>query len=163
MARRKRSPRTNDDGSYLIGTVMGISVGAIFCLSGFVIVILGFTGSIEWIVKGANFSSKITNAGPGVFFALLGAIILWRYKPRTFTHQMRDDRLGRSWDIGIREMKRMPYEAEHMREMMKMFDSKGPESNPLVITDSSPTSDTQSSDVKSTSEGERSDTSNPKN
>lgn len=68
---------------HLWATILGIIVGAFFAVSGFVITILGFTGSIEWFFKAGNFTSKLGNAGPGVFFALLGMLILWRYKPRS--------------------------------------------------------------------------------
>lgn len=67
--------------SYIWGIVLGISVGALFCIVGLVIIILGFNGSIEWIFRVGNVSSKLMNAGPGVFFALLGMLILWRYRP----------------------------------------------------------------------------------
>ncbi len=68
--------------AYLIGTILGIIVGAFFCLAGFIIIILGFNGSIEWMVQAKNFKSKLLNAGPGVLLALAGSIVLWRYKPR---------------------------------------------------------------------------------
>jgi hypothetical protein len=67
--------------AYMVGTISGIIVGALFCLSGFFITIMGLTGSIEWILEAQNLKSKLTNASPGVFFAFLGMIIIWRYKP----------------------------------------------------------------------------------
>jgi hypothetical protein len=43
---------------------------------------MGLSGNISWIVQAAGFSSKLQNAGPGVFFALLGMAILLKYKPK---------------------------------------------------------------------------------
>ena len=68
--------------AYFWGTILGISIGAFFSIAGFVITILGFNGSVEWFVKAPGFTTKLINASPGVFFALLGMLILWRYKPR---------------------------------------------------------------------------------
>ena len=68
----------------LIGTIIGIIFGGLICISGVVITILGFSGSIEWIFEATNLKSRLTNASPGVFFALLGMIILWRYKPEYY-------------------------------------------------------------------------------
>mgnify|MGYP000683950632 CR=1 FL=1 len=68
--------------TYFWGTIIGIIVGAVFCIAGFIITIMGLTGSIEWIFQAGDFTSKLANAGPGVFFALLGMFILWRYKPK---------------------------------------------------------------------------------
>ena len=73
---------SQDSKVYLIGTVMGISVGAIFCVAGFTLAILGLTGNIEWIFEAANLKSRLTNASPGALFALMGMIIIWRYKPQ---------------------------------------------------------------------------------
>lgn len=63
------------------GIVLGISVGVLFCVGGLVIIILGFTGSIEWILEVNSLTSKLVNASPGAFFALLGMLIVWRYRP----------------------------------------------------------------------------------
>ena len=67
--------------AYLWTTLIGLLIGAFFSISGFIITVMGLSGSIEWILEGSNFKSKLSNAGPGAFFALLGFFILWRYKP----------------------------------------------------------------------------------
>ena|ERR1700688_4288640 len=67
---------------YFVGTVIGLVVGTILCLGGLAIVIMGFTGSITWLVQGAGLSSKLYNASPGVMFAAFGLVVLWRFKPR---------------------------------------------------------------------------------
>ncbi len=70
--------------AYTFGIVLGISVGALFCICGLIIIILGFTGRIEWVMEVDGLTSKLTNAGPGGFFALLGMLILWRYRPMPY-------------------------------------------------------------------------------
>jgi hypothetical protein len=68
--------------AYLIGTIMGITFGGIFCVAGFIIAILGLTGTIELVFEAGGLRSRLANACPGAFFALMGMIILWRYKPK---------------------------------------------------------------------------------
>ncbi|HEV7427868.1 MAG TPA: hypothetical protein VGQ46_16045 [Thermoanaerobaculia bacterium] len=65
---------------------MGIIIGALFLVGGVVTLLLGVSGSIEWVLKGGGIESKLSNAAPGVFIALLGAIVLWRYKPVVKKH-----------------------------------------------------------------------------
>ena len=85
--------------TYFWGTMLGIAAGAIFCLSGFVMTVLGLAGSIDWIVEVGAFQSRLANAGPGAFFALLGMIILWRYKPRIKeTLELQGDKLSSESD-----------------------------------------------------------------
>lgn len=69
------------DAVYFWATILGLLTGAVFCIAGFVITILGISGSVEWIVEAADFRAKLINAGPGVVFAVLGGVIVWRYKP----------------------------------------------------------------------------------
>ena len=94
--------RSKQHKTYLIGTIMGISVGALFSIAGFIITILGFTGSIEWFVEADHIKSKLANASPGVFFAFLGMIILWIYKPKTKSKFVWDSKKGRIEDIQTR-------------------------------------------------------------
>lgn len=60
---------------------IGITIGTLIFIAGFIITILGVVGSINWILKLPGFESRLINATPGVFFALLGACTLWIYKP----------------------------------------------------------------------------------
>jgi hypothetical protein len=62
--------------------LIGQVVAAFFLLCGFVMSILGLTGSVEWVLDVGGAKSRLVNASPGVFFALVGAVILWRYKPK---------------------------------------------------------------------------------
>ncbi len=92
----------NDSGvtpekAYLIGTILGICIGALFCLFGVVITILGFSGSVQWILKGPSFTSRLVNAGPGVVFAALGVVVLWRYKPKVSLTEQRCEDADRSY------------------------------------------------------------------
>jgi hypothetical protein len=100
----KRAPRTNTDleslrilmelaknrsqGSptYRLAILMGIAIGGVFALAGFVLCLLGLSGSIEWLVEGASLKAKLTNASPGIVFAGMGMIIIWRYKPVVHDH-----------------------------------------------------------------------------
>lgn len=64
------------------GTIIGILVGTFFAIAGFVLVLLGASGAIDWLVEMDDFKAKMINACPGVIFAVLGTVILWRYKPK---------------------------------------------------------------------------------
>lgn len=48
-------------------------IGGIGCLvAGIVLTILGFTGSIEWIVEASGFTSRLINASPGIVLMIIG-------------------------------------------------------------------------------------------
>lgn len=49
----------------------------IFCIiGGIILTILGFTGNINWIIEGTDFTSKLINASPGVLLMVIGALII---------------------------------------------------------------------------------------
>ena len=53
--------------------------GGIGCLiAGIVLTVLGFTGSIEWIVEGAGFMSRLTNASPGIVLMIIGGFLTYK-------------------------------------------------------------------------------------
>jgi len=82
---------THADRTYRIGIVMGIATGALAFVGGFVLSILGLTGSVQLLVEGAGMTAKLTNASPGVVFCLLGMLIVMRFKPKvTRTVQKRE-------------------------------------------------------------------------
>ena len=48
-------------------------IGGIGCLvAGIVLTILGFSGSIEWIVEASGFTSRLINASPGIVLIIFG-------------------------------------------------------------------------------------------
>lgn len=48
-------------------------IGGIGCLvAGIILTVLGFTGSIEWIVETSSFTSKLINASPGIMLMIIG-------------------------------------------------------------------------------------------
>ena len=124
---------------------LGTAAGALFCVAGLVVCILGVNGNIDWVVQSGGFSSNLKNAGPGVVFAVIGGFMLWRYRPRyDFLHDVevlepntksgKIDRWRFERDIGVPESKKGPnprrlmddtWIAERMRAMLA--DDAGPE------------------------------------
>ena len=72
----------NNQKYHFILILTGILVGASFCLAGLVLALLGASGTIDWIISGPKLTSRLTNATPGVLFAILGAAIVWRFRPQ---------------------------------------------------------------------------------
>jgi hypothetical protein len=56
--------------------IISVVTGSLLCLAGLVLVLLGLTGSIEWVLQAGSLTSRIGNASPGVFFTLVGYMIL---------------------------------------------------------------------------------------
>jgi len=42
---------------------------------------LGLSGNLQMLIHAPGITAKIANASPGVFFALIGFLLMWRYKP----------------------------------------------------------------------------------
>jgi hypothetical protein len=70
-----------DSRVYTVAVYMGIAIGGLICIAGLLLAIMGLSGNIEWVVKAAGFGSKLKNAGPGVVFAVIGMLIMWKFKP----------------------------------------------------------------------------------
>jgi lysylphosphatidylglycerol synthetase-like protein (DUF2156 family) len=68
--------------TFHINLLIGMIVGATLCIAGLIFTILGLSGSIEWVFESSGTVSRLTNASPGVFFGLLGFLLVWRFKPR---------------------------------------------------------------------------------
>lgn len=68
--------------TYHINLLIGMIVGATLCIAGLIFTILGLSGSIEWVYESGGTVSRLTNASPGIFFGLLGFLLVWRFKPR---------------------------------------------------------------------------------
>ena len=48
-------------------------IGGIGCIiAGIILTILGFTGSIEWIVEASGSTSRLINASPGIVLMIIG-------------------------------------------------------------------------------------------
>jgi len=61
---------------------VGLRVGALAFISGFILCIIGLSGKVELIIEGGGFQGKLINASPGVVFAFLGLALMWKYKPK---------------------------------------------------------------------------------
>ena len=68
--------------TYQLGVLFGLVIGAVLLLVGVALCIAGISGSIDWVVSGKGWGSKLMNASPGVFFSLLGFLIIIWYKPK---------------------------------------------------------------------------------
>lgn len=67
--------------TYRLGIIVGQTFGGAACLGGLVLILLGLSGQIEWILQAGGLNSRLANASPGALFAVIGLVILWRYKP----------------------------------------------------------------------------------
>jgi len=86
--------------TYRYAVFVGQGIGGVTLLSGIVMSLLGISGKIEWVVEVHNVTSKLRNAGPGVVVALIGAAILWRYKPHV-SHETTFDRQNVSQSVMV--------------------------------------------------------------
>lgn len=77
---------------YSKGLAMGFGTGILFMVSGMILLILGVTGSIAISAETDTVRATITNASPGVFLSLLGAIITWRFKPK-IRHEIKTEEI----------------------------------------------------------------------
>lgn len=58
---------------YEFAIVLISLIGGIGCLvAGIVLTVLGFTGSIEWIVEASGFTSRLINASSGIVLMIIG-------------------------------------------------------------------------------------------
>lgn len=75
--------------SYRTGSVTGVVTGAVLSLSGVVLLILGLSGSIDWIVQVAGLSSRLVNASPGVIVTIAGLAVMVKFKPKVrYTYEV---------------------------------------------------------------------------
>jgi hypothetical protein len=72
--------------TYRIGVVLGIIIGGVVCLTGFILSIGGLSGQVKWFITAPGFSSRLENATPGIIAFVAGIFLVWRYKPK-----IRDD------------------------------------------------------------------------
>ena len=64
--------RSRSHKVYQHATILGIIIGACVLVAGFVLSMLGLTGSIEWVLEAGSIKTRLANAGPGVVFAVIG-------------------------------------------------------------------------------------------
>ena len=79
---RRRSAGSYSDVTYRESIRTGQWVGAAAFLAGLILCILGLAGSVELLFEGAGLKARLGNASPGLIIALLGFLVLWRYKAR---------------------------------------------------------------------------------
>lgn len=77
--------------TYRMALLTGQGIGFLALLGGVILSLLGISGNIEWLVEAHGVTSKLTNASPGLAIAILGVVILWRYKPHV-SHETTFDR-----------------------------------------------------------------------
>lgn len=68
--------------AYKFGIIFGLVIGGLLCLLGVVLLLMGFAGSIEWLVEAPGIKSKLINASPGIVLSVMGLVILIVYRPR---------------------------------------------------------------------------------
>ena len=56
--------------------IISLCSGILCIIGGFILTILGFAGSIDWIIEGTDFTSKLMNASPGVLLMIIGFLII---------------------------------------------------------------------------------------
>lgn len=86
------------DRTYHWGVLTGMVVGALFLLAGFTLCILGVTGTIQFFLEAGGTKARLLNASPGVFFAFLGTIIMWKYKPNIQENKTEEKKVERRRD-----------------------------------------------------------------
>lgn len=63
-------------------SVIGIVLGFVMVVGGFVLLLLGFAGEMEVMMEADGFTAKLTNASPGIVLALFGMWVFVMYKPK---------------------------------------------------------------------------------
>ncbi len=52
--------------------------GYTLIIGGVILMLLGLSGNVEWIVEAASVQSKLVNASPGLVMILVGALLVWK-------------------------------------------------------------------------------------
>jgi hypothetical protein len=60
----------------------GRVIGAILCLAGVVLVILGYSGNVTWKIVGGGISSSVQTGSLGIIILIAGVIVLWMYRSK---------------------------------------------------------------------------------
>ncbi|NKC19012.1 hypothetical protein CWC29_009145 [Pseudoalteromonas sp. S4498] len=62
--------------NFFYSTVIKLIIAGLMCIGGFVLLILGVTGSVEIVVNAVDIQGKLVNASPGIVFVFLGMLII---------------------------------------------------------------------------------------
>ncbi len=62
--------------------IIAQAIGALLVISGSVMALLGFSGTIEWMYHAHNNTERLYNAGPGIAFIIFGILTLWLSRTR---------------------------------------------------------------------------------
>lgn len=72
-------------------TVFAIIIGGYFLIIfGIIVMILGLSGNIDWVIESVGFSSRIVNASPGLVMILVGAFLVSKGKMDVKATQKKD-------------------------------------------------------------------------
>ena len=66
----------------LVTKIVGVITGSVLCIAGLVLTLLGLSGSIEWVLQAGDLTSRLGNASHGVFFTVIGYLVLKLYRPK---------------------------------------------------------------------------------
>jgi hypothetical protein len=58
-------------------SLAGLGLGLVCIVGGFILFIMGISGSINWVVKAEGFSSQLVNAAPGAVLFVVGVLVAW--------------------------------------------------------------------------------------
>ena len=61
---------------FFYSTVIKLIIAGLMCIGGFVLLILGITGSVEIELNAVDIQGKLINASPGIVFVFLGMFII---------------------------------------------------------------------------------------
>lgn len=73
---------------YETAILRGQAFGFLISGGGILLALLGASGTIDLMLQATTLQARLTNASPGVVIALMGMIVIWRYKPN-MTHDVR--------------------------------------------------------------------------
>jgi hypothetical protein len=78
----KNMNSSQDSRTYHKGVIIGLTVGGVVFIAGFILCILGLAGTVEILLEGGGLKARLVNGSPGVAFAFLGMIVMWKFKPK---------------------------------------------------------------------------------
>jgi hypothetical protein len=58
-----------------------VMIGAVLGVVGLVMTFLGVDGKVEWILEAVDLKSRLSNASPGLCFAIVGLVLLYKGLP----------------------------------------------------------------------------------